>query len=53
MIMIPSNELRKYVSVNEKGMWEHDPNMPEELKPEYEKFLKLWEENQKYLNQFI
>lgn len=52
MIIMPSNEIRKYICLDENGQWIHDPNMPKELQPVFEEFLKQWEEAQKYKKSF-
>ena len=41
MLIVPSEKIRRYVAYSvEDGEWIHDPNMPEDLKEEFEKFKK-------------
>lgn len=47
MIIIPPEEIRKYISVDENGQWIHDPKMPVELEEKFEIFVKSVEEAKK------
>ncbi len=40
MIILPPDELVKYISTDGEGNWIHDPNMPDELVPMYEQFVE-------------
>lgn len=39
MIMVANEALRRYIAFDD-GEWIHDPNMPEDLLPEFEQFVK-------------
>lgn len=43
MIIVANEILRKYISF-ENGKWVHDPNMPETLKEEFNKFVQNYED---------
>ena len=43
MILIPDKKIRRYISY-ENGKWIHDPNMPRELIPDFNKFLMQYNE---------
>lgn len=38
MMIIPNKSIRKYVAF-ENGKWIHDPQMPDEMKNEFNKFI--------------
>lgn len=50
MIIVPSEEISKYVSVDERGRWIHDPDIPKELECEFEEFVKKAEKTENYIN---
>lgn len=50
MIIIPSEGISKYVSVDENGRWLHDPDIPKELECEFVEFVKEAEEAENYIN---
>ena len=39
MIIMPPDELVKYISTDGECNWIHDPNMPAELNEVFEKFI--------------
>lgn len=44
MLIVPNEEIRKYLAYSiEDGGWIHDPNMPETLEAEFQKFKQLAE----------
>ncbi|MGN0496375.1 MAG: hypothetical protein ACI4GW_09150 [Lachnospiraceae bacterium] len=53
MIIMPPEEIRKYISVDENGQWIHDPKMPNELKKQFEDFVKNVEEAKKFNSKVI
>lgn len=52
MIIVPPSEIVRYVSVDEEGNWIHDPEMPKELEPVFEQFLKQVDEAREYKYNF-
>lgn len=40
MIIMPPEDLRKYITVNESGQWIHDPEMPSELESKFMEFVE-------------
>jgi hypothetical protein len=38
MIIVPPEEIRQYITVDEDGKWIHDPNMPIELEDVFNNF---------------
>ncbi len=48
MIIMPPEEIKKYISVDESGQWIHDPDMPVELEMKYEEFVKNVEKIKKH-----
>ena len=40
MIIMPPDELKEYITVDETGKWIHDPNMPGELEEKFKEFVE-------------
>lgn len=40
MIIMPPDEIRRYITVDENGEWIHDPNMPNELEEMFLEFVE-------------
>lgn len=49
MIIAANEVLRKYIAF-ENGEWIHDPNMPEALEPEFERFVRVYQESKEAKN---
>ena len=40
MIIMPPEELKKYIAVDENGKWIHAPEMPSELEEKFNEFVE-------------
>ena len=40
MIIMPPEELQKYITIDDKGEWKYEPSMPKDLIPQFEEFVK-------------
>lgn len=40
MIIMPPDEIKRYITVDENGEWVHDPNMPIELEEKFVEFVE-------------
>ncbi len=52
MIIMPPEKIKQYVTVDENGKWIHDPEMPEELQGEFDKFVENVEKATEYKKNF-
>ena len=48
MIIMPPEEIKSYISVDENGNWIHDPEMPKELEDKFNKFVENVKKNREY-----
>lgn len=48
MIIMPPEELKKYIAVDENGKWIHDPEMPIELEEKFKEFVENVKKARKY-----
>lgn len=48
MIIMPPDEIKRYISVDEKGNWIHDPEMPSELEGKFNEFVEKVKKAREY-----
>lgn len=48
MMMMPPEEIQKYITIDENGTWIYDKSMPSELIPKFKEFVKQINDAEKY-----